>query len=226
MISHRHQCIFIHIHKTAGTAIEKKLGHFEELAPGVQDHRLLSELEPYSLRTLLSRARRSGWDARRLAREWRSYRHQELTPKQYQTYFKFAFVRNPWHRVFSWYCNVMEDEDHRRVESKVRTPGRRVPDDCTFKQFVIEFGSDWPLRPQLDWLRDSRGNLAMDFIGRFENLEQDFAHVGGKLGIRDQTLPKMMLREWFGEENPFDSEIADIIYERYKEEILMFGYHL
>jgi len=52
MISKEHKCIYIHIPKTAGTSIEKKLGHFETLTYNIQDHRTLQEVELISDRVL------------------------------------------------------------------------------------------------------------------------------------------------------------------------------
>jgi hypothetical protein len=46
MISHEYKCIFVHIPKTAGSSIEQKLGWFDELKWGVQDHRTIREIEP------------------------------------------------------------------------------------------------------------------------------------------------------------------------------------
>ena len=45
MISHKYKCIFIHLPKCAGTSIESALGHFENLRPGVQDHRSIRMIE-------------------------------------------------------------------------------------------------------------------------------------------------------------------------------------
>ena len=45
MISKKHKAIFIHIHKTAGSTIEMKLGLYDKIDYGVQDHRKISDLE-------------------------------------------------------------------------------------------------------------------------------------------------------------------------------------
>jgi hypothetical protein len=119
---------------------------------------------------------------------------------------------------------VIIDERLRR-EVGLASRGYAIPEDCTFKRFIVEFRpKNFNLRPQLFWLKDSRGNLAMDFIGRFENLQTDFGHVCEKLGIEDQSLPKMLAFERTGDRNPFDSEVIDLIAQRHKEEIELFGY--
>jgi hypothetical protein len=48
MISKRYKAIFIHIEKTGGTSIEKKLGLFKTLKRGVQDHNKITYYEHMS----------------------------------------------------------------------------------------------------------------------------------------------------------------------------------
>ena len=84
--------------------------------------------------------------------------------KQFETYFKFGFVRNPWDRIVSLY--------ERKEVGQLR-------DKMTFEQFVdwIQYSSatcihSAPHRYQLDWFVDHNGNVLADFIGKFERLER------------------------------------------------------
>lgn len=104
----------------------------------------------------------------------------EIGRKQFETYFKFGFVRNPWDRVVALY--------ERKEPLEMR-------DKMTFDEFVdwIQYSSatcthSSPHRYQLDWFVDGSGNMLADFIGRFEKLEEDWAHVARKLGV-SATLP-------------------------------------
>ena len=53
MISHEHKCIYIHIPKTAGTSVEKRLGAHEKMDVRLkQDHRtirnIMSGISPFA----------------------------------------------------------------------------------------------------------------------------------------------------------------------------------
>ncbi|MCB1862644.1 MAG: sulfotransferase family 2 domain-containing protein, partial [Gammaproteobacteria bacterium] len=52
-----------------------------------------------------------------------------------------------------------------------------------------QYHIDTSIQSQLDYLIDLRGKILVDFIGRYENLNNDFAHVCEVLGIRRLQLP-------------------------------------
>ena len=55
-----------------------------------------------------------------ILRKLRHKTHPQSNPKnlytvnkiQYEEYFKFSILRNPWERLYSWYRNVIRDEGH------------------------------------------------------------------------------------------------------------------
>ena len=87
---------------------------------------------------------------------------------------------------------------------------------------------------QLSWLTDKDGKLAVDFIGRFENLNEDFRTILNK--INDiHPLPKETGGNWdlpwinsrsVGHDYKwyYNDETIEIVREHYREDIEAFGY--
>lgn len=140
---------------------------------------------------------------------------QFLSSKQYDHYFKFSIVRNPWSRVFSWYKNVKADPQHQKTYG--------VSVDCSFDQFVEQHLEDWPLKSQLYWLKDREGQLPYDYIGKFSNLENDAAKIFGFLGL-DPNLPKLNMGTGESYHSHYNASIIKEVAEKYAEEIELFGY--
>lgn len=215
MISHEHRCIFIHIPKTAGSSIERKLGHFQEVRANVQDHRTMREFEPLRPGHLASLFRRH--DPYLLKRLRNALRGDPApTREQYLSYFKFSFVRNTWARVFSWYRNVMTNDSHRRE--------RNIEGELSLYDFLDRFPREWGTRSQLFWLEDSRGELSLDFIGRFENLPADFQVVADHIGLEDGELPHLVVGEGKKYTDFYDQASIDLVARRYAREIKLFGF--
>ena len=143
-------------------------------------------------------------------------RRIDIGRKQFETYFKFGFVRNPWDRVVSLY--------ERKEKGQLR-------DKMTFEQFVdwIQYSSatcihSSPQRYQLDWFVDPNGAVIADFIGKFERLDEDWEFVAKKLGI-SETLPhrRPNPRERHYTEY-YNTRTRDLIATKFRIDIEHFGY--
>lgn len=170
MLCHEYKCIFVHVPKTAGQSIELfflgLLGlSWESRAPLLLRPNDDPKLGPPRLAHLK-------------AAEYVTCGH--LKQEQFDTYFKFSFVRNPWDRIVSEY--------------KYRGYARSFD----FKTYLFKYLPEpgWTdtychFIPQYDFLFDAEGKLLVDFVGKFESLEHDFDNVCCKLGISETALPHM-----------------------------------
>lgn len=123
-------------------------------------------------------------------------------------YFKFTFVRNPFEKIVSQY-------HYNRQVFGLR--------DYTFKEYVKVFNSGGKIStyPQLN---TSYINEKLDFIGRFENLQQDFDIVCDKISIPRQQLPHINKCKHKHYTEYYDDETRAIVAEKYAQDIERFGY--
>jgi hypothetical protein len=81
------------------------------------------------------------------------------------------------------------------------------------------------LRPQTHWIKDFDGSLPLERIVRFENLADDMAGVLADLGFRDRTLPHLLkVDSGCGFRAAYNDQLAELVAERYRDEIKLFGY--
>lgn len=145
-----------------------------------------------------------------------------------ESYFKFAFVRNPWDRVLSAY----EDIKRRGEHVKDKEWARRNLDGCyDFDSFVRKrinkkniYGDIHVLFiPQFEFICLGKSAALIDYVGRFEHLEKDFNRIRSKLGVDCELQKKNVgarkdYREYYSEET------RQIVAEAYREDIDMFNY--
>jgi len=171
MLSSKYRCLFVHIPKTAGQSIE----HFF-----LKHHNLSwKERAPLLLKYNPDPAKGPERLAHLTAAEYVQYGY--MTRKELRTYFKFSFVRNPWARIVSEY-NFAKYHQTMSFKDFV-TNGR--PTENSYSDAYRH------VLPQYDFLHDDQGNLLVDFIGRFENLQTDFNHVCSRLGFKETLLPRI-----------------------------------
>jgi len=99
-------------------------------------------------------------------------------------YLKIGFVRDPYERFVSAYW------DFRFGRPRVRSI------NLSFENFCHSFiGSRWEdlrhFRPQVEFLGDDKGNILVDFLGRYENLENDWNALEEHLPFRVKRLRQL-----------------------------------
>lgn len=153
----------------------------------------------------------------------------------YGDYFKFTFVRNPWSRVVSCYNDKINyDSGHvyERYENsfiKYLKQMKVFSKDMTFERFV-EVLCDIPdehaqahFRSQHRFITDESGNILVDFIGRFEQLDSDFQFISEKIGVRIE-LPHIRPGKPRSYTYYYTERTARMIERRYERDVEMFGY--
>lgn len=222
MISHKYKCIFIHIPKCAGTSIESALGHLDgHTGRGGQDHRTIRMIEqPVINPNIFSNKENIIEVLRRIKYKTKPVLNPNnkltVTNDQFREYFKFTIVRNPWARAFSWYKNVMRDEIHKR--------NLNIEEEISFNRFLQKFVGKGMLRPQTFWLKSFDGKIHLDFVGKFESLQEDFGKVCEILSISQIELPHKIKGSSDDYQYYYDKESMDLISKFYEVEIDLFGY--
>jgi hypothetical protein len=228
ILSHAHKFIYVKTYKTGSTSIEAALSAIcgpddviteaSEQLRGVrqkpaQNFRIDHPAKPGRplWKTLLGRPERHyhpsvGYYEHMPAWRIRTYAGEEV----WREYFKFSFERNPWDRQVSWY--------HYKTKS--------VPADArpTFDDFNRDrrraFVENWSLYTQED-------RVSLDYIGRYESLEYDFAKVLATLGLAGRvTLPRENVsrsRQGSYRDMYTDASRA-LVSDWYAPEIAHFGY--
>lgn len=139
--------------------------------------------------------------------------------------FSFAFVRNPWDRLASAYeylknggRNQEDYKDYRDLFSKYEN----------FKETVLNweevFFDQIHFKSQSDWICDNDGNIIVDFVGKFENLQQDFDIVCDRIQMPRKKLPHVNKTNRKHYTEYYDDEIREIVAKKYARDIEYFGY--
>lgn len=134
---------------------------------------------------------------------------------QWQRSFKFAFVRSPFDRFISvcFFLNRnnpdFSNSSLEWMKSAIRHP--------RFQQRVL-------VRPQFLQLSDENSHLAMDYIGRYEALQESMNFVNDALNFPETALNVKNKSAHEDYRSYYDDELFGLVSDFYKADIKHFGY--
>jgi hypothetical protein len=213
LLSIKYNFLFVHIAKTGGTSVRAALASLRWRDPFFYAQFIASRLSHFTGHRIASK----------LPRHAKIIAAKEMLPRElFENLFKFAFVRNPWDlQVSSWHH--LRRERPNLVE--------QIPDFASFIRWKLDperpyqYHLDTSIEHQVDYLKDLDGEILVDFIGRYENLLDDYHEACRRIGIKPPSLPhkrradnKMDYRTYY------DDVTAELIAEYFKPDIDMFGY--
>ena len=217
MITPKHKCIFIHTAKCAGSSVGNVVSKFGVKIDSV--NRIID----------------GGFSSN----------------DKYADFFKFSFVRNPWDRIVSSYSMFNSWRRPRWVKNISFSKFTRFaldvdPEDISQIELLRLWESGFTNEKQKEYIEDQYkksvqnhcapyfnpfnqlfrkdGTQIPDYIGRFENLQEDFSVICDKIDIPRQQLPVKNKSKHKHYTEYYDDETKQIVAEKYEKEIEFFGY--
>lgn len=200
MISIQSQFLFIHVPKTGGNSIQNILRSYSE-----DEIVMLAEhqdgIERFGVRN----------------RKYNLTKHSTLShyksvmdASTYRSLFKFAVMRNPWDMMISFYFSP-----HRGIAKWNRDSFLDMLEGVpTIRHYICEE----PLRGHQKLDSD------IDFLLRFERLEDDFRVACGRIGIPCAPLPHRNKSDRAHYSTYYDDELMEIVHKKFQDEIAFGGY--
>ena len=151
------------------------------------------------------------------------YNRKPINENLVQDYFVFTFVRNPWDRFVSE-VNWLK---HNRPNTNSMSFERicRKFKNNRFQKYIGKSLAKTHLIPQYDSASYAVRDISnVDFIGRFENLQEDFNTICDKIGIPRQQLPHTNTTKHKHYTEYYDDETRQIVAEKYAKDIEYFDY--
>jgi hypothetical protein len=216
IISHSHKFIFIKIPKTAGTSIVNHLEphlnqEFRDLDLGDHEPLSLDYTGSNKEQTITSILKKNNINI--------------------DNYFQFSFTRNPWDLRLSRYFYLRDVEIAYNTDRNLRTDSSALTLD--FKSWCLNSGwfpsRNWGPKNkiqggQIGFLQNDNFEINTDYIGKFENLQEDFDTICDKIGIPRQELPHKNKSRHKHYTEYYDEETKQIVAEKYAKDIEYFRY--
>ena len=171
---------------------------------------------------------------------------KNIPENQFQNYFKVGFVRNPWDWLVSYhsYYNTYGSSEKKVLkEGKYQHISNRFV-GLSFGDFLLKVEEEleeysineqsarssqvyYPHQPQHKYLIDNN-EMVVDYVGRYENLQQAWMTLRGKLKIddryRDMKLPRLNVSEREDYRTYYKDKDIERVCNLYKKDIDLFDY--
>lgn len=137
-----------------------------------------------------------------------------LRPEEWDGFFKFAFVRNPFDRFVS-YCAFM-----------TRQGGQFDQDPkAVMRHFIAN--PPWPhilFQQQHSFVTDADGAVLSDEVGRVEEMQASYDRIAQRIGIPNAALEKVNSSKRQEYRDYYDDELISGVAKLYARDLELFGY--
>ena len=214
LLSPKYRFLFVHIAKTGGTSVRSALQRLRWRDPWYWPMFLCSRFSHWSGHRL----------ATKLPRHAKIVAAKELLPEEFfRQLFKFAFVRNPWDLQVSSFHHILRERPHYLGGHE---------DFASFLRWKLDparpyqYHLDTSIELQTDYLIDLRGEVIVDYIGRYESLEADFNRACQRIGIRPPPLPhRRQARDRRADyRSYYTDDTAELVLETFRKDVELLGY--
>ena len=204
MIFHKYKTIFIHIPKAGGTSIENLL--WPDISTRTADSLWMGFIKPDFNKY------QTGGLQHLLAKQAR----EEVSVDTFDSYYKFAIVRNPWDKVVSQFCYMQRRKDLRNFI------GLKKSDSFEKYLSLIQKKEHVQWAKQVDFIFDDNKNLLVDDIFKLENLNDEIEKLSSKIGFEIVRLPHNNKGERKAYAHYYTDKTREIVSELYKDDIEYF----
>lgn len=140
---------------------------------------------------------------------------ENLPAQTWSSYFKFGFVRNPFDRFVST-CFFLNRRNPGFTGHEVAFM-RQAIDKERFRQRILAM-------PQYRLLTDERDTLMMDYVGRYETLQQSFDEICRHIGIAPSALSRRNESRHQRYACYYDASLQQAVADWYRKDFELFGY--
>lgn len=170
-INHDLKAIFIHVHKTGGSYIASVLKEYY----GFQTYYLKRPDHDTFCLNRRKNPHQKNYENRihGVYVYYKTSPHlnakMNMTPQKWESYYKFAFIRNPYDRIISGWNHM----------------NKQIPFETyvKMKNFVTDMEFIHVFMNQAKHIMNERGQIITNFIGHFETLEEDLDKVLNHLKV-------------------------------------------
>jgi hypothetical protein len=203
LLSRKHRFIFIHIYKTAGSSIKSVMRPLAADPWQIYASAILRRIGISALSIQPLPAHSKAIDVVRF-----------LGPQEFAKYFSFAIVRNPWDWQVSLYHYMRKERTHHQ-----HSLARQF---ANFEEY-IEWRCSEDVRYQLDFVDSPAGDQLVDYVGKLETIDQDFAYICNRLGI-EAELPRLNVSNTTPWRSFYNTRTRNLVSDAFLPDIERFGY--
>ncbi len=137
-----------------------------------------------------------------------------LSPDDWNSFFKFAFVRNPFDRFVS-YCSFI-----------TRETGLFAREPKAVMHHVLAHPPHGHIlfQPQCTFVMDVEGGLLADYIGRVERMQESYDEIAARIGIPTARLQTVNATKRLDYHDYYDQPLIDGVAKLYERDLQLFGY--